>query len=39
MKLGANVPEEGLFFAEFDRSRFPLGENAGDSCETDELRK
>jgi len=39
IKLGANVPEEGLFFAELDRSRFPLGENVGDSCETDGLRR
>jgi hypothetical protein len=39
MKLGANVPDEGLFFAEFDLSRFPPGENVGDSCETDEFRR
>jgi hypothetical protein len=39
MKLGANVPEEGLFFAEFDRSRFPAEDKVGDSCETDEFRR
>lgn len=39
MKLGAKVPDDGLFFAELDRSRFPPGENVGDSWETEVFRR
>lgn len=40
MKLGAKVPDAALFRPELDLSRFAVaGDNEGDTCETDELRR